>query len=103
MVPSKSVPKMPREMWCGQKPSIKHLHGWGCTAYVLNSQATKLEARSEERHFIGYPKGTRGWLFYHLDEQKVITSVNARFLEDEFHIHAEKSSGVSLEEVSPDS
>ena len=59
LVPSKSVPRTPQEMWTGRKPSLSHIHIWGCPAYVLNDKANKLEPRSEMCYFIGYPKGTR--------------------------------------------
>ena len=29
-VPSKAVNKTPYELWTDKKPSIKHLHIWGC-------------------------------------------------------------------------
>ena len=29
-VPSKAVAKTPYELWTGKKPSIRHLHVWGC-------------------------------------------------------------------------
>ena len=29
LVPSKSVPKTPMELWSGHKPSMKYLHIWG--------------------------------------------------------------------------
>ena len=35
LVPSKYVPKTPREMWTGRKPSLQHLRIWGCPAHVL--------------------------------------------------------------------
>ena len=31
-VPSKAVNKTPYELWTGKKPSIRHLHVWGCPA-----------------------------------------------------------------------
>ncbi|RDY08247.1 hypothetical protein CR513_07543, partial [Mucuna pruriens] len=31
-VPFKAVNKIPYELWTGKKPSIKHLHIWGCPA-----------------------------------------------------------------------
>ena len=31
-VPSKAVPKAPFELWIGKKPSLRHLHVWGCPA-----------------------------------------------------------------------
>ena len=39
-VPSKSVHRTPQEMWTGRKPSLRHIHIWGCPAYVLNDKAT---------------------------------------------------------------
>ena len=33
-VPSKSVPKTPYELWTGKRPSLGHLHVWGCPAEV---------------------------------------------------------------------
>ena len=62
LVPSKSVPRTPYEMWTGRKPSLNHLKIWGCPAYVL-TKGSKLEPRSELCYFVGYPKGTRGGYF----------------------------------------
>lgn len=33
-VPSKVVSKTPYEPWTGKKPSIRHLHIWGCPTEV---------------------------------------------------------------------
>lgn len=30
--PSKEVPKTPFELWTNRKPSLRHLHVWGCPA-----------------------------------------------------------------------
>jgi len=32
--PSKAVPKTPYELWTGRKPSLRHLHIWGCPTEV---------------------------------------------------------------------
>ena len=29
-VPSNAIPKTPFELWIGRKPSLRHLHFWGC-------------------------------------------------------------------------
>lgn len=34
-VPTKSVPKTPRELWSKRKPCLQRFHIWGCPAYVL--------------------------------------------------------------------
>ena len=47
MVPSKSVPKTPMEMWTGQKLILSHIRRWGCPAYVLKQSSHKLDAKSE--------------------------------------------------------
>ncbi|KAL8502094.1 hypothetical protein ACS0TY_021276 [Phlomoides rotata] len=59
LVPSKSVPKTPSELWTGRKPSLRHMRIWGCPAYVLDKEADKLKPRSELRLFVGYPRGTK--------------------------------------------
>ena len=34
LVPLKSIPKTPVELWIGHKPSMRHLHIWGCPTLV---------------------------------------------------------------------
>ncbi|KAL8125161.1 hypothetical protein AgCh_012728 [Apium graveolens] len=57
LVPSKSVPKTPLELWTGDKPSLRHIRIWGCPAHVLNKNATKLESRTEVRLFVDLVPG----------------------------------------------
>ena len=47
---------------------------------MLRRDPNKLEARSEVGLFVGYPRGTKGYLFYDLKEQRVLVRTNARFL-----------------------
>ena len=42
LVPLKPVPKTPIELWIGRKPSMRHLHIWGCPAHVLKGKSDKL-------------------------------------------------------------
>ena len=74
LVPRKFVPKTPREMWTGRKPSLQHLQIWGCPAHMLKGKMSKLETRLKVCYFIGYPKGTFGWYFYDSREHKVFVS-----------------------------
>ena len=60
LVPSKSIPKTPMELWSGRKPSMKYLHIWGCPVHVLKGKPDKLEPKSEVCFLVGYPKETRG-------------------------------------------
>ncbi|KAM2382860.1 hypothetical protein ACFXTH_040483 [Malus domestica] len=83
-VPSKSVSQTPYEIWHGRKPSLNHIKIWGCEVYVKKLEATKLEARSVRCYFVGYPRETMGYEFYHPDDQKVFVARTAKFLEDKF-------------------
>ncbi|MEJ1821137.1 hypothetical protein, partial [Escherichia coli] len=102
LVPSKSVEKTPFELWFGRKPSLSHIRIWGSPAHVLNKKADKLEARSDARLFIGYPRGTKGGLFYSPKDQKVIISTNARFLEEDYMKNHKSKVEIILQELEDD-
>ena len=53
-VPSKAVQKTPFELWTGRKPSLRHLHVWGCQVEirVYNPHEKKLDARTISGYFI---------------------------------------------------
>ena len=84
LVPSKSIPNTLVELWNGRKPSMRHLHIWGCPAHVLKGKSNKLQSKTEVVFFIGYPKGTVGGLFYSHKDNKVFVSTNAKFLENDY-------------------
>ena len=71
IVPSKSIPKTPLELWNGHKPSLRRIHIWGCPAHVLKGKTGILDPCLEVCMFMGYPKGTRGGLFYSTQDNKV--------------------------------
>ena len=48
---------------------------------MLKGKTGKLEPRIEVCLFVGYPKGTRGGLFYSPQDKKVFASSNATFFE----------------------
>ena len=50
-------------------------------------------------YFVSYPKGTYGWNFYDLREQKVFVSTNAIFLEDDYIMNHKPRGRIVLEEV----
>ena len=84
MVPSKSIPKTPMEIWTCQKLNLSHIRIWGYPAYVLKQSSDKLDAKSELYWFVGYPKGTRGYYFYSKSDMKVFMSTNVKFMEAEY-------------------
>jgi hypothetical protein len=99
-VPSKSVPLTPRELWAGRKPTLRHFRIWGCPAHVRRDKGNKMEARSKVCLFIGYPKETKGYLFYDPKEKKVLVSTNVVFLETDYMMDHRPPSKVILDELS---
>ncbi|TYK27179.1 gag/pol protein [Cucumis melo var. makuwa] len=82
-VPWKSVSEKPFKLWRGRKPNLSHFRIWGCLAHMLVTNPKKLEPRSRLCQFVGYPKETRGGLFFDPQENRVFVSTNATFLEED--------------------
>ena len=59
----------------------------------------KLEPKSEKCVFIGYPKDTVGYTFYHRSEGKIFIAKNGSFLEKEFLSKEVSGRKVELDEV----
>jgi len=82
-VPSKADNKTPYEVWAGKKPSIKHLHIWGCLAearpYRLHER--KLDSRTISCYFFYYVKRSQGYKFYDPTLKSFFETRSARFLE----------------------
>ena len=97
--PSKSVDTTPYELWFGKKPKLSLLKVWGPDAYVKKLQPDKLEPKSEKCVFIGYPKETVGYTFYHRSEGKTFVAKNGFFLEKEFLSKEVSGRKVELDEV----
>ena len=96
--PLKSIPKTPVELWNGHKPSMRHLHIWGCPAHVLKGKPDKLEPKLECL-LVGYPKETRGYLFYSHIDNKVFVSTKAKFWENDYMNNFTPKSRVVLAEM----
>ena len=84
LVPSKSIPNTPKELWSGRKTSMKYLHIQGCPAHVLKGKFDKLESKIEVCMLLGYSKETKGYLFYNHKDNKVSVSNHVKFLEDDY-------------------
>ena len=59
----------------------------------------KLKPKSEKCVFIGYPKVTVGYTFYHRSEGKIFVAKNGSFLEKEFLSKEVSGRKVELDEV----
>ena len=66
---------------------------------MLKRDPSKLETRSDVCLFVGYPKGTKGYLFYDPKEKRVLVSTNVRFLEEDYIIDNKPRSKVILDEL----
>ena len=82
--PSKSVETTQSELCFGKKSKLSFLKVWGCDAYMKKFHPDKLKPKSEKCVFIGYPKETIGYTFYHRSEGKTFVAKNGSFLEKEF-------------------
>src|SRR6516165_4455936 len=97
-VPSKSVEQTLYEIWTGKKPSFSYMKIWGCEAYVKRLDSQKLQPKSDKCLFVGYPKETKGYYFYHPQENKVFVALHAVFLEKEFINAMDSGRKVELDE-----
>src|SRR3954471_2173410 len=97
--PSKSIETIPYELWFGKKLKLSFLKVWGCEAYVKKLQPDKLEPKAEKCVFIGYPKETIGYTFYHISKGKNFIAKNGSFLEKEFLSKEVTGRKVELDEV----
>jgi hypothetical protein len=86
LVPSKSVPKTPYELWAGRKLSLRHLCVWGFRdkAKVFNPNIGKLDPQDYSCHFIGYPDTSKGYRFYcPSNYAKIVETRHTMFFEND--------------------
>ena len=83
-VPTKATAKTPYELWTSKKPSLKHLHIWGCLAEArpYRPHEKKLDLRTVSCYFIGYSERSRGYKFYDPTTKSIFETRNTRFFED---------------------
>ena len=89
----------PYELGFGKKPKLSFLKVWDCDAYVKKFHPDKLKPKSKKCVFIGYPKETVGYTFYHRSEGKTFVARNGSFLEKEFLSKEVSGRKVELDEV----
>ena len=85
-VPTKVVPKTPFELWKNWKPSLRHMHIWGCPSEVriYSPHEKKLDQRTLSGFFISYAKMSKGYRFYYLSHStRIVESRKAKFLEND--------------------
>ena len=82
-----------------RNPSCSFLKVWGCDAYVEKLQPDKLKPKSEKCVFIGYPKETVGYIFYHRSKGKIFVAKSGSFLEKKFLSKEVSGRKIELDEV----
>jgi hypothetical protein len=97
--PSKSVETTPYELWHDKKPRLSFLKVWGGEAYVKKLQPDKLEPKSEKCIFVGYPRETLGYTFYHPGEGETFVAKTGIFLEKEFLAKGMGGRKVELDDI----
>ena len=104
-VPSKAVPKTPFELWTGRKPSLRHIHIWGCPAEarIYNPHEKNLDSRMISGYFIGYPDKSKGYRFCCPNHSvRIVETSNARFLENGEISGSNEPRKVDVEEIRVD-
>ena len=101
-IPSEVVPKTPFELWTGRKPSLRHLHVWGCPAEVriYNPHEKKLDFRTVSGFFIGYPEKSKGFRFYCPNHStRIVETGNAKFIENGETSGSKEQRDVCIKEI----
>ncbi|KAA0032875.1 Retrovirus-related Pol polyprotein from transposon TNT 1-94 [Cucumis melo var. makuwa] len=86
----------------GRKPSLRHLHVWGCQAEVkiYNPHEKKLDSRTTSGFFIGYPEKSKGYRFYCPNHSTRIVEIgNVRFIENDIISGSLEPRKVEIQEV----
>ena len=93
------MPNTLYEIWRGKKSNLKNLKIWNYPAYVRRNFRHKLSTRIDKYLFIGYPKESIGYLFYHPTKQKVFVSKHVTFIEKELILKRGSGKNIELGEV----
>ena len=77
------INRTPYEMWFGQKPDLKRLKVFGCTAFCIldNDQRKPFAARAKKGIYIGNDATSPSYLVYLPEEKKVLKWGMAEFHE----------------------
>lgn len=75
---------VPKSLWTGNKPSIKHLKVYGCLAivHVTKHGKHKLDSRGKECVMVGYSNQTKGYRLWDPITDDVIQSKHVKFVEE---------------------
>ena len=68
----------PCELWYGKPPTIKHLSIFGSKCFIKNTDEKigKFEPRVDERIFLGYSSGSKGYKCYNKRLRKFVECID---------------------------
>ncbi|KAF0713435.1 Aste57867_4336 [Aphanomyces stellatus] len=79
---------MPHEMVFGNIPNIPNLKVFGCICYRNNNERDKTKSRANKCIFLGYSTTTKAYRVFDIEDGKLVTAVDVKFLEKEIlHPH----------------
>uniref|UniRef100_A0AAV1V4J6 Integrase catalytic domain-containing protein n=1 Tax=Peronospora matthiolae TaxID=2874970 RepID=A0AAV1V4J6_9STRA len=86
-LPSPKIPhKTPFEIVYNSKPSVKHMHVFGCQAYILTPKEKRLKWDPKARAglFLGYEEVSKAYRVYDIEAGQVMISRDVNFDESAF-------------------
>jgi hypothetical protein len=80
---SRTLPRTPFESWYQRKPSLSHLHTFGCPAYIYAEKhtQTKLESKSRPGIFMGYTEENKAYHVWDTTKDKIVVTRDVIFHE----------------------
>lgn len=86
LILTKSINKIPYEVWNKRKPSVNHLKTFGSIAYVHipKEKRSKLQDKARRCIFVGYETGSKAYRLLDKETDKICISRDMDFIED-FH------------------
>ena len=76
----------PYQCWFREKPDVSNLRVFGCKAlvHIPEQKRKKLDKKSMECIFVGYPYNSKGYKLYNPETKQMLRSRDVIFLEDTF-------------------
>ncbi|KAJ9564858.1 hypothetical protein OSB04_000824 [Centaurea solstitialis] len=73
--------RTPYELFRNRKPSIEHLHIFGCVCYILNNKDNlgKFDSKSDDGIFLGYSSISKTYRVFNKRRQTIEETIHVRF------------------------
>ncbi|KAJ9554117.1 hypothetical protein OSB04_018162 [Centaurea solstitialis] len=73
--------RTPYELFRNRKPSIEHLHIFGCACYILNNKDNlgKFDSKSDDGIFLGYSSISKTYRVFNKRRQAIEETIHVRF------------------------